>query len=113
MAELLPSVTNQMYFITSHLKGFDESPQQGADALPSAEQLNQPHDSKQTEEGDGDASAVLCVLRRDGAESEASGATVWGVNTDDLAVLLQDEESDLSTRYIWAERATLRYYVIR
>ena len=47
----------------SHLEGLDEGPQERSDALPSAEQLDQSHDSKQTEECDGDASAVLGVLR--------------------------------------------------
>lgn len=55
---------------TPHLEGFDESPKQGANPFPSAEELDQPHDSKQTKEGDGDASAVLCVLWRNSFESE-------------------------------------------
>lgn len=46
-----------------HLEGFDERPKQSTDALPPAEELHQTHDSKQAEEGDGDASAVLRVLR--------------------------------------------------
>lgn len=48
----------------SHLEGLDEGPQERSDALPSAEQLDQSHDPKQAEECDGDASAVLCVLRQ-------------------------------------------------
>lgn len=47
-----------------HLEGLDERPKQSADALPPAEQLHQAHDPKQTEERDGNASAVLRVLRR-------------------------------------------------
>ena len=46
----------------THLKGLDEGPQEGADALPSTQQLDQSHDSEQSEEGDGDASTVLRVL---------------------------------------------------
>lgn len=46
----------------AHLEGFNESPKQSANALPSTEELDQAHDSKQPEESDGDASAVLSVL---------------------------------------------------
>lgn len=70
-----------------HLKGLDECPKQGANAFPSAEELDQPHDSKQTEEGDGDASAVLRVLRRISAESEDRRVMVYVVKTEHLAVL--------------------------
>lgn len=73
---------------TPYLEGFDESPKQGANALPSAEELDQPHDSKQSKESDGDASAVLCVLRKNspksgqegtrvGSEHRASGCALW------------------------------------
>lgn len=62
---------------TPHLKWFDESPKQGANALPFAEELDQPHDSKQTKEGDGDASTVLRVLRRNSLESEDQTALQW------------------------------------
>lgn len=54
-----------------HLEGFDERPKQSTDALPPAEELHQTHDSKQAEEGDGDASAVLRVLG--GKESGVRG----------------------------------------
>lgn len=74
-------------FTTPHLKGLDECPEQGANALPSAEELDQTHDSKQTEEGDGDASAVLRVLRRINAESEDRRVMVYVVKTEHLAVL--------------------------
>lgn len=78
-----------------HLEGFDESPKQGANALSSAEELDQPHDSKQTEEGDGDASAVLRVLRRNSPESEDRGAAVNVVNTEHPAVLYRMMRSEL------------------
>lgn len=45
-----------------HLEGLDEGPQQRPDTLPPAEQLDQSHHPEQAKEGDGDASAVLCVL---------------------------------------------------
>lgn len=49
--------------LQSHLERLDEGPQQSPDALPSAQKFDQTHHSEQTEEGDGDASAILCVLR--------------------------------------------------
>lgn len=70
VAESFLPATDQIYCAAPHLEGLDESPKQGADALPSAEELDQPHDPKQTEEGDGDASTVLCVLWRGSPESE-------------------------------------------
>lgn len=45
-----------------HLEGLDEGPQESSDSFPSAQELDQPHYPEQAEEGDGDASAVLCVL---------------------------------------------------
>ena len=36
------------------LEGLDEGPEEGADALPLGEQLDQPHDPKETKEGDRD-----------------------------------------------------------
>lgn len=45
-----------------YLEGFDEGPQQGPDALPSAQQLDQAHDPEEAEEGDGDAGVLLCIL---------------------------------------------------
>lgn len=45
-----------------HLEGLDEGPQQSPDALPPAQKFDQSHHSEQAEEGDGDTSAVLCVL---------------------------------------------------
>lgn len=47
-----------------HLKGLDECPQQGSDALPPAQQLDQSHHAEQAEEGDGDARAVLVLEHR-------------------------------------------------
>lgn len=78
-----------------HLEGLDESPKKGANALPSAEELDQPHDSKETKEGDGDASAVLCVLWRNRPESEDRRAKVYVVNTEYLAVLYGMRRSEL------------------
>lgn len=83
-----------------HLEGFDESPQQGANAFPSAEELDQPHDSEQTKEGDGDTSAVLCVLSRSNPESEDGRATGNQVNKEPLAVHDGRMKSERSTRYI-------------
>lgn len=51
------------WLLEPHLEGFNEGPQERPDSLPSAQELHQPHHSEQTEEGDGDASAVLRVLR--------------------------------------------------
>lgn len=48
----------------THLKGFYKSPQKSPNAFPPAQQFDQSHHSEQAEEGDGDASAVLCVLKR-------------------------------------------------
>lgn len=53
-----------------YLKGFDEGPEQGPDALPAAQQLDQAHDPEEAEEGDGDAGVLLCVL-------EAVGNMGW------------------------------------
>ena len=36
------------------MEGLDEGPEEGADALPLGEQLDQPHDPKETKEGDRD-----------------------------------------------------------
>lgn len=52
-----------LYALGSHLEGFDEGPEQGPDPLAPAQQFDQPHHPEQAEEGDGDASAVFCVLR--------------------------------------------------
>lgn len=75
----------------SHLEGFDESPKQRADALPSAEELHQPHDTEQTKEGDGDAGAVLRVLRRSsdksGGEKRKKNLHDGWRHTENLAVL--------------------------
>ncbi|UYV78975.1 hypothetical protein LAZ67_17000536 [Cordylochernes scorpioides] len=43
--------------IKPHLEGLEESPEQSADALPSAEQFHQPHDSEEAEEVDAEASS--------------------------------------------------------
>lgn len=85
--------------MTPYLERFDESPKQGADALPSAEKLDQPHDSKQTKEGDGDASAVLCVLWRNSPESEESRRTEYVVNTENLSVLCGMMRSELRPQH--------------
>lgn len=92
-----------------HLEGFNERPKQGTDALPPAEQLDQTHYSKQTEESDGNASAVLRVLWRKQMEvrgwqggmsgprwHRASGCALQadGVQTETL-----------ETTHVWAERA--------
>lgn len=47
----------------THLEGLDECPQQGAHTLCPAQQLDQPHDPEQAEEGAGDAGALVWVLR--------------------------------------------------
>lgn len=81
-----------------HLEGFDKSPQQGANALPSAQQLDQSHDSKQTEEGDGDASAVLSVLWGMRQESEDGRVTAYLLYTKCLAVLYWMMRSEVRPR---------------
>lgn len=45
-----------------YLERLDEGPQQRPDAFPSTQQLDQAHDPKEAEEGDGDAGVLLCVL---------------------------------------------------
>lgn len=50
--------------LQSHLEGLDEGPQESPDSLTPAQQFDQSHHPEQAEEGDGDASAVLCVLKR-------------------------------------------------
>lgn len=52
-----------------YLEGLDEGPQQGPDALPTAQQLDQAHDPEEAEEGDGDAGVLLCGLESIGNRS--------------------------------------------
>lgn len=47
-----------------HLEGLDKGPEEGANALPLAEQLDQSHDTEQAEERDGHSRAVIGALGR-------------------------------------------------
>ena len=48
------------------LEGLDEGPEEGPDALPLGEQLDEPHHPEESEEGDGDH--VVTRLERGGGE---------------------------------------------
>lgn len=58
------SLVSPFSLLQSHLEGLDEGPQESPDSLTPAQQFDQSHHPEQAEEGDGDASAVLCVLKR-------------------------------------------------
>lgn len=46
----------------SYLEGLDECPEQCADPFTLTEKLDQPHDSEEAKEGDGNARTVLRAL---------------------------------------------------
>lgn len=52
-----------MLVLIPDLKRFDKCPKQRTNSLPFAKQLDQSHHTEQTEEGDGDARAVLRTLK--------------------------------------------------
>lgn len=63
---------------TAHLEGLDESPQQGPHPLCPVQQLDQPHDPEQAEEGAGDAGAFVWVLQGSSPGSQPGGGTSAG-----------------------------------
>lgn len=63
----------------AHLKGLDERPQESADSLCPAQQLDQPHDPEQAEEGAGDAGALVWVLRASSPRGQSGGGPSEGL----------------------------------
>lgn len=61
-----------------HLEGLDERPQEGAHSLCPAQQLDQPHDTEQAEEGTGDAGTLIWVLRGSSPRGQSGGSTSEG-----------------------------------
>jgi hypothetical protein len=62
-----------MCWALSHLEGLDECPQQGSNSLCPAQQLDQPHDPEQAEEGAGDAGALIWVLWGSSPRGQSGG----------------------------------------
>lgn len=91
-------------FPRPHLEGFDEGPKKSANALPSAEQLDEPHDSKETEERDGDAGAVLCVL---GRKKKTYSKSQRQAEVQDAGNLGGMRSCELRSRNMWAGRTAL------